>query len=131
MKIRVDLTIDEELFKLAKEKRINLSGTFNHLLREYFKLDKILEEKKLEQEIIKLQQIQKENEEYEKAKLKRNIHLFEELNKNEKWLKFMETYNKDTSPEELMAIAKEMKSEGFPVGFMEIKRVLEANEKEA
>jgi post-segregation antitoxin (ccd killing protein) len=129
MKGLITINVDTELIKLARERGLNISGTLNRLLRDYFKLDKILEEQRLNEEITRLQTLReqqdKEKEDYENAKQNQIKELLQELEKNDKWNKFIKNYNPQTTPDEIMEAARELRLEGFKVGFSEIQKVLE------
>jgi hypothetical protein len=128
MKVSTLITIDPELMKMAKEKGINMSGTLNQLLREHFRMDKILEAKRIEEEIIRLQAQQKkdieEREAYEKAKKQRDAELLDRLKENPKFIEFMKTFSDETSPDEIMAFVRVLINEGFKIGFIELERIL-------
>lgn len=121
MKSKVTILLDGDTLSMAKQAQINLSGTLNRLLREYFKLDKILEAKRQEEEELRLekerQRIEEERQKYLDGRKKESLLLLEQLNKSQTWI--------NGNKEDLISLVKPLRAEGFKVGYTELQRVKE------
>lgn len=121
MKTMVTITMDEELMKMAREKGINISGTFNKLLRDYLRIEKVVEEKRVEEDIVRLQE-QKRIYETEREILKKQSA--EELSKSEVFQELKLIHTKEMTFDDVVPYIRRMRDEGYKVGYMEVLEVL-------